>query len=278
MPTPFFSAFDAITTPNGTWIRPGGNVVAYVRSTGAQQGDDAFAASGLLVANIAAGVARCRPGMNDIVGVLCGHTETVTTTLFTPVAGAQIIGCGRPGSTNAPNITLSATAATIALSANDMSLIGLNINSATAAVTDAIVVSADGVTIANCFISFTGALAANPAIEVLGGSDSFSFCDNFVVASSTGNILNFTAGTASLNLRVTGNHFRQLAASGVYVNVASQTGTSGLIAFNSGKATGAAPTGATGFLIGANSVTTVSNIENYVSVNTAAAGVLAAGT
>jgi hypothetical protein len=272
MAAPFFSSYDAISTPNGTWVRPGGNVVAYVRSTGAQSGDDPFAASGALVATIAAGVNRCRPGQNDVVVVLPGHTETVTTTLFTPVAGAQIVGAGRPGSTNAPNITLSATAATIALSAANMSLIGLNINSATAAVVDAIVVSAAGCTIANCFISFTGALAANPGIEVVAGGDTFSFCDNYVSVSSTGNILNFTAGTAIANFRVTGNHFRQLAASGSYVNVASQTGTGGLLAYNTGKATGAAPLIGVGFTIGANSIATVAQIENYAAGNTTVSG------
>ncbi len=274
MPTPFFAAYDGVSFPWGTFVRPGGNVVAYVRSTGAQSGDDAFAASGLLVSTIAAGVARCRPGMDDIVAVLPNHTETVTTTLFTPVAGAQILGCGRPGATNNPNITLSATAATLALSAANMTLAGLNINSATAAITGAIVVTGAGCTIANCFLNFTGALGANHLIAVTG-APNFSLLKNTITASTAaGNIVNVTVNT-TLNLLIEENAFYQLTT-GNYVNVANTALISGTIRYNTGKAVGATPTGADGFVIG--NATTVGQFENYVSGNNAVTQTLADGT
>ncbi len=275
MATAFFSQFDALAGPNGTWIKPGGRVAAYVRSTGAQEGDDLFATSGNLVSTIAAGVARCRPGQNDIVFVLTGHTETITGSLFTAVAGAQIIGCGVQGSSNAPNVTLSGTGAGIALSAANMTIAGLNINSATAAVTGAIVVTAAGVTLANNFISFSGALGANPAVQVGAGAANFTMEDNVLVVSSTAGIVNVSNAQA-LNFMIRRNYLRQLV-SGVYVNVAN-VAASGVLASNYGKAVGAAPTGNDGFVIGAAAVTLVGNFENYVAANTAAAGLLADGT
>lgn len=266
MPTPFFAAYDGVSFPWGTFVRPGGNVVAYVRSTGAQSGDDAFAASGLLVATIAAGVARCRPGLNDVVVVLPGHTETVTTTLFTPVAGAQIVGAGVPGGTNNPNITLSATAATLALSAANMTLAGLNINSATAAVTGAIVVTGAGVALANNFINFTGALGANAPIAVTGAA-SFSMLDNTVIADSTDALVEIT-GAGTTNMRIGRNLMRQIQATtgGAALSLADTAGISGFI-FNNYFKSASATTLANAFLgaagLPANLVTTVGLFENY---------------
>jgi hypothetical protein len=274
MASPFFTAFDSISTPNGTWIKPGGQVVAYVRSTGVQNGDLSPVADNL-VATIAAGVNKCRPGMNDIVIVLPGHTETVTTTLFTPVVGAQIVGAGMPGAANAPNVTLSATAATIALSAANMSIIGLNINSATAAITGAFVVTAAGVTLANNFISFTGALAANNLIAVTGAAN-FTLAGNHMVSNHTTGVMCIVTGAGSSNLSITDNYFRGVTT-GNYVSIANTAGISGLVARNYGKSAGATPTGNDGFVISI--LTTVGNFENYVSATgSAAGGVLADGT
>jgi len=276
MATPFFAAYDGVSFPWGTFIRPGGNVVAYVRSTGAQSGDDAFAASGLLVATIAAGVARCRPGLNDVVVVLQGHTETVTTTLFTPVAGAQIVGSGFPGGTNAPNVTLSATAATIALSAANMTIAGLNINSATAAVVAPIAVTAAGVTIANCFISFTGALAANVPI-LATGAPNFTLANNHIVANTTTFVVGI-AGATSTNVVISDNLIRSTSTGTVCINIAATAGISGFISRNIVK-TAAASTPATIITQGAGTLTTTALTENYGSDDLGGSGVLSpAGT
>lgn len=280
MPTPFFSAFESLATPTGTWIKPGGQVVAYVRSTGVQSGDLPEVATNL-VATIAAGVARCRASMNDIVMVLPGHTETLTGTsnLFTPVAGAQIIGCGIPGASNAPNVTISATGAGIALSAANMTITGLNINSATAAVTGAIVITGAGVTLANNFISFTGALGANPAILVSGAANC-SIVGNHIVASVTATIISVT-GAGSTNLVIEWNKLRQSNAAGTsanYVTIADTAGISGFVGYNTGKTAAALTTANTGMdLDAANIVATVQNVENYVNDNVATGAVLANG-
>src|SRR5688572_22959942 len=84
---PFFQSMPAIVMPGATIIKPGGRIAAYVRSTGAVDGEDHFANSGMLVTTIAAGLLRCRAGQNDIIYCLPGHTETFAATgaIWTPV-------------------------------------------------------------------------------------------------------------------------------------------------------------------------------------------------
>lgn len=266
MASPFFSAYDTISTPNGTWIKPGGQVVAYVRSTGAQNGDLPEVVVNM-VATIAAGVARCRAGFNDIVMVLPGHTENVTTTLFTPVSGAQIIGAGMPGAANAPNVTLTATAATLALSAANMTLAGLNINSATAAVTGAIVITGSGVTLANNFIRFTGALAANVPIQVTGAANCV-IADNDIAVDSTAAVIGVTLNTTT-NLRILRNFIRQIQATsgGNCISFANTLLISGMVANNFFKTAtdGTLANLFCGATPGTNVVATVGLFENYVS-------------
>jgi hypothetical protein len=125
--SPFFSAYDVINTPNGAWIKPGGQVVAYVRSTGVQSGDLPEVANNM-VATVNQGVARCRSGMNDIVYVLPGHVETVSTADFWSnlVAGAQIVSAGSPGATNNPTFTFTATASQLLIDVANVSIVGMN--------------------------------------------------------------------------------------------------------------------------------------------------------
>lgn len=277
MPTPFLQSYDSIAGPNGTWIKPGGRVAAYVRSTGLQEGDDLFAMSGNLVSTIAAGVARCRSGQNDIVYVLNNHTETVTTTLFTPVAGAQIIGCGYPGATNAPNVTLSAVGATLALSAANMTIAGLNINSATAAVTGAVVVTGAGVTLANNFFRFTGALGANSPIQVTGAANCV-IDDNHIVVDSTAVMIAIT-GAASTNFLVRRNIARQTqgTSGGGFASTANTAGISGHFSDNRFKTASTVVGGVGVIVIGAANIATVGNHENYGGDETAAASLLVTG-
>lgn len=273
MPAPFFSAFDAISTPNGTWIKPGGQVVAYVRSTGVQNGDLPEVANNL-VSTIAAGVARCRAGMNDIVMVLPGHAESISAGLFTAVSGAQVIGVPNPYAANAPTITLSATTSTIALSAANMTISGLCIQSTVAAITGAVVVTAAGVTFANNCVRLTGALGANSAIQVTGAA-AFHMLDNEVVVDSTATIVSVT-GAASTNLLIARNLLRQAqgTSGGVGITIANTTGISGTVADNYiGTATNLGA-GAIGTLItysGTNPVGTLFCFGNLGSDNSGSA-------
>lgn len=278
MPSPFFN-YDAIATSHGTFIKPGGRVAAYVRSTGAQEGDDLFAVSGNLVTSINLGLARCRAGQNDIVVVLPGHTETHTVTgaiWSNLVSGAQIVGVANPWAANAPTVTLSHAGASVALSAANVTVSGLRITSATATLTAAIVVTGAGVTFENNFVLFTGALGANPPIAVTDAA-TFVMAGNHIVADSTDPIVELT-GTGTTNFLIRNNFIRQTQATsgGGGVSVADAV-LSGMISDNRFK-TAETVTGAAGaFVIGTAAIGLVGNFENYACDELAAAGLLSAG-
>lgn len=280
MAAPFFSAFDALSTPNGTWIKPGGRVAAYVRSTGLQEGDDLFAMSGGLVATIGAGIARCRANRNDIVYVLDGHTETFSTTgaVWTNVAGAQIIGVGRPGTTNSPTINLTHAGASIALSAANMTLAGLTIVGGVATATASIVITGAGVTLANNFLNFGGfALGANSPIAVTSAA-TCTIVGNNIVADSTSTMIAIT-GATSTNFVVAGNIARQAQATsgGGFSTTASTTGISGHYFNNFFKTATTSVGGAGVIVLGAATITTVGNHENYGGEETAAQSLIVTG-
>ena len=279
MPTPFFQQFDSFGTPNGTWIKPGGRVAAYVRSTGLQEGDDLFAMSGNLVSTIAAGIARCRANRNDIVYVLDGHTETFSASgsAIAQVAGAQVIGVGSPFSSNAPTITLSHTGASLALSAANVTFAGLKIVSTTAALTGALVVTGAGVRLLGNYITLTGALGANPALAVTAAAN-YQMLGNFVVADCTDPIVEIT-GAATTDMFICRNFFRQAQATsgGACITVANTAGISGMICDNRGKSATTLGDGASMVVIGAGAATTVGNCENYMDDEAVSGGILATG-
>jgi hypothetical protein len=173
--SPFFSNYAAIASPWGTLVKPGGRVAAYLRSTGAQDGEDHFAASGLLVTTLSAALKRCRSGMGDIVYVLPGDVQSISAADFASdlVAGTQIISCGRPGATNNPTWTWTATGSTFLLDVANVSLVGLNLVTGGADnVTAPITVSAAGCAIVGCHIiaGTTSALESATVVTLAAGA------------------------------------------------------------------------------------------------------------
>lgn len=278
-PSPFLFNYPAINSPWGQFVKPGGRVAAYVRSTGAQDGEDHFAASGLLVQSINEGLKRCRSGQNDIVFVLPGHTETYASSgaiWANLVAGAQIIGCGVPGATNAPTITLGHVGASIALNVADVTLAGFNIRSS-AVLTAGIAITAAGCTLAGNSIISTGALAANSLIAVTGAA-TCTIAGNNITVDSTAAIVAIT-GAGSTNFLVVSNMVRQTQGTtgGGFASTASTTGISGHFAHNFYKTATTGTGGAGVIVLGANTITTVGNHENYGGEETAAASLLVTG-
>lgn len=100
-----------IQTELGQFVGPGSRVAAYVRASGPQSGDDPEIA-GKLVSTLNAGLAQCRSGMGDIVLVMPGHAENVSSAdyMSSLVAGTRIVGLGY-GALR-PTFTWTATAAT----------------------------------------------------------------------------------------------------------------------------------------------------------------------
>lgn len=193
MSTPFFQQFDAIHVPTGTWIKPGGRVAAYVRSTGLQEGDDLFAMSGNLVPTIAAGVDRCRSGMNDIVYVLDNHAESITGAdgWSNIKAGAQIISCGRPGTSSCPTLTFStSTAAQLAIDVADVTIAGFNVNMAGLDnIVNPILVTAAGFSFCNNFVTYQSAAASAQPVDgiILGaGAHGVTIDYNTFLSDDTG--------------------------------------------------------------------------------------------
>lgn len=118
---PFHVMSAGLRTSFGTVTPPAGRVAAYVRSTGAQSDED-LNISNMLVTTLNAGLARCRSGMNDIVFVMPGHTESISgaDAMSSLVAGTKIVGLGS-GNTR-PTFTWTAAAATFLLDVNDVEI------------------------------------------------------------------------------------------------------------------------------------------------------------
>lgn len=159
-PLPFYGMHAGLRTEFGALIPPGANVAAYVRSTGVQDFDDSEVRK-RLVSTLDAGLAKCRSGMGDVVLVLPGHAENVSSAdqMSSLVAGTKIIGLGH-GNLR-PTFTWSAAAATFLLDVANVSLENCILNlagsrTATTALTVAapITVSAAGCAIRGCEISF----------------------------------------------------------------------------------------------------------------------------
>ncbi len=185
---PFLSNYAAISAPWGTFVKPGGRVAAYVRSTGAQDGEDHFAASGLLVTTIDAGLKRCRSGQSDIVFVLPGHTESISTANFWPslVAGSQIVGLGSSGATNAPTLTWTATASTLLLNVANVLITGMRLvwNGIDAVVTPMPVTAAGVNIIGNVIVAESTAAGALKGVEVSAAGSGFRFIGNSILSAN----------------------------------------------------------------------------------------------
>lgn len=177
---PYYQSMPGIVTPYGTLLKPGGRIAAYVRSTGAQDGEDHFAASGMLVSTLNAGLARCRSGFGDIVYCLPGHTENIASAdaMSNLVAGTQIVSAGRPGATNNPTLTWTAATGTFLLDVADVALVGMNLNFA-------------GVADCAAPMTITGAGCSVVANHVILQDDtpSFQCLKGFVVGTGAHNCL-----------------------------------------------------------------------------------------
>lgn len=176
-----------IATPYGILLPPGAQVAAYVRSTGAQSQDSAFVTTNL-VSTLAAGLARVRSGLGDFVVLLPGHAENVAdaTTISNAIqAGTKILGVGL--GSNTPTFTFTATTSSIAVSVNDVSIIG-------------------------CRFLLDGINAVANAFNITGAD--FNFVSNDVETSTTAKAATIvmTLGTGAHRANISGNVFRGLAS------------------------------------------------------------------
>ncbi len=264
---PMYAAGFGVQTPYATLLPPGANVAAFVRSTGVQSNDDPFIAKNI-VTTLNAGLDRARSGLGDTVFVLPGHTENVSTAdFFTSLkAGTNIVSLGRPGASNNPTLTWTATASTFLLDVADVVLQGFNLNFAGIdAVVAPITVSARGcalvdnyitvasgsagattpITVAananNCLIArnkmlSTGTETSVNIISVTGAVNDLEIAYNSIsclLTSATGGIIQI--GAAATNLNIHDNLFYNSVEDGVCIRVADTFAATGWVYYNMGR-------------------------------------------
>lgn len=194
-----------VRLPFGTLLAPGVRVAAYVRS-GGMTSEDPVEWSNQFRTTLNAGLALARPGKNDIVYVLPGHTENLAAAdvMTSLVAGTRIVGFGR--GSNMPTLRWTATAATFLLDVADVCIQGLRLRMEGAnGVVAPITISAADCCIADCDIEVaSGATAkATTAITFAAGSARGQFLRNFMRGTAAHNctdIVKVSAAVANVEI------------------------------------------------------------------------------
>lgn len=198
----------------GQWIAPGARVT-FLGPAGVFE--DTFTENNR-VATLNAALARCRSGKGDVVIALPGYTESISTADFASslVAGTKLVSAGRPGASNNPTLTWTATASTFLLDVADVEIVGLNLNFAGIdAVVAPITVSAAGCLLANNLITLAaGAAGATTPITVAAGANNCSIIDNKMLHTGTETEVNVISVTGAVdNLEIAGNKISCLLTS-----------------------------------------------------------------
>ncbi len=205
---PLYGAGFGIQTHFGIQLPPGANVAAYVRSTGFQSGDNA-AIGDRLVATLAAGLARCRPGLGDYVICLPGHSESVTDALMLTnlVAGTTILGVGQ--GSNKPVFRWTTAGSQWPVSVADVTVRGLKLRLEGAnGITKAILqTGANSCWVDNEIQVASGATnKATIAFEVGSGADQTTIALNYIYGTATHNVTDGIKVVAAVDrLRIMNN-------------------------------------------------------------------------
>jgi hypothetical protein len=304
---PQYNLAAGIRTEYGVFLPPGQRVT-YVRSTGVQSGDSENVA-GRLVPTLAAGLAECRSGQGDIVYVLPGHTETVTSTSFANlVAGTRIIGLGDLNRDDAPTFTWSSAAATWAISVKNVYIQGLrllmdNFNGVTAPIN----ITASGCSLVGNYMrwSSSAALLATTAITVGSGAlrtvisgnlvegAAAGVCTNGIVllgattpdgTQITNNVMQAACVAASglvnvtvaaINLLIAGNQMYNVTAASTSCVTFADAANNGILAYNNFATLNNGTASAQGALFGTASL--VKAFQNFCSDQPKLSGILAPG-
>lgn len=168
------------TQYGGFTLDPGSEVRAYVRAT--QPANMPGDMANLWVADIPSALSRCRSGRNDVVIVLPGHTENVTSTTFTNlVPGTRLVGQGR--GSNRPNLRWTATTSQLVMNDADVVISNFIFRMEGAVVAKAIAVTAADCGIYNCDIDVGTVAATNLStvgISIEAGADRFELRNNYI--------------------------------------------------------------------------------------------------
>jgi hypothetical protein len=167
----------------------------------------------MLVGTLQAGLARCRSGQGDIVYVLPGHVENISAADFMTnlVAGTQVISAGRPGSTNNPTFTWTATGSTFLLDVADVALVGLTLNLGGAdAVVAPITVTGAGCSISGCHIiaGVSSVLESTTCVTVSTAANDCTIVGNrFTATGGAVTTAMISVAAAVARTTISGNRF-----------------------------------------------------------------------
>lgn len=182
---PFYGP-GGIRSSFGTFLPPGARVV-YLRSTGASNTDPPEIAD-RIVQTLAAALLQCRANYGDVIYVLPGHSESVTTTP-TFVAGVRIIGIGHGG--NRPVFRWTATTSQWAITVADVIFSGLRLR-------------------------LEGANGVVKAIVSTAADTVFEGCDIEMASGATNKAtIGIEVGAGATRFRITGCRFRGTATHNV---------------------------------------------------------------
>lgn len=203
------NAASGLRTQFGTILPPGVRV-NYLRSTGPQSGDPPEL-TGRLYTTLNAALGECRSGLGDIVYVLPGHAENVSTAdqMSNLVAGTKIVGCG--DGNHRGTFTWTAAAATFLLDVANVSLSNVILNmdpgTGTTTVAAPLTVSAAGCSIQDCTIRFSTDANSLSTVPInLASCTDFSFMNNLMYGATAGECTTAIDIVAADRLRMWGNH------------------------------------------------------------------------
>lgn len=211
-----------LQTEFGILSTPGARVAAYVRSSGPQSGDDK-AVTSRLFSTLNAGLNECRPNMGDVVFVLPGHAENISSAsaMSNLVSGCKVIGLGQgalmPKLTWTANVTLAFTQSNVTF---DSLRLNFSPDSGTLTVNSATTfTNSSSVSFKNCEMRQSVSATSLCQLPItLTTCPDFEFDGNTVLGATTGP----TTGQGAMRiiqtngLRFRGN-FISVATSGVAV-------------------------------------------------------------
>lgn len=245
---PWSSIMGGLRHELGFTLPPGGRVVGYVRSTGVADYDDQNINQRIFT-TLNSALAQCRAGRNDVVIVLPGHAENISSAdqMSNLVSTTQIIGVGC--GTSRPTFTWTAAAASFLLDVAAVRLQNLILNmdpgTGTTTVAAPMTISAAGCQIVGCSIrmgtdanskvtiGITTTAAADDLVilgnQIYGatlaecttmiqfvGADRLQFHGNTVVGATTSasvGVLRFLT-TASTDIKMRNNTIRNNKSGG----------------------------------------------------------------
>ncbi len=185
-PTSTFGAapgsFQPMGVPGYTLVPNGGNIF-YVRSTGRVAGDPAYVQ--YILPTLAGALALCRANGGDVIQLLPGHAENVTTTP-TFVAGVKIVSGGY-GAERA-TFTWTATTSNWAINVNNVSIQNCVFNMDGAVVATAITVTGTDCSITDndLRVASSATLLCTLGIDISTGAHRAKVLRNFIRGSNLG--------------------------------------------------------------------------------------------